>query len=172
MNISDETTRTAYLCNVLNDLAVQEDITVLATAEYRKGSGDVKGYQALNEQMRGSKGMEYRANWIGHLLNDLHTQPEDTDMFFSTKTYPDGVPQDRKLPVITLRVSKNKINSKKGDVHFFFNPEKALYLEAHRNNLDLLQPTARVRLEKIYDRQRNNTVVANIEESASYKLTG
>ena len=96
------------------------------------------------------KTLEYDANWIGHLINDLHTI-ESTEMYFSEKTYENGnVPQNEKLPVITLKVGKNKITDFKGDIHYYFLPSKALFMEVNKSNIQLIHPNLRSKFEEVY----------------------
>jgi DNA primase catalytic core len=152
-HITEERVRVGRLCRMLRALANKEDCTIFSTVEYRKGTTDSKntGYTVLNEMIKESKTLEYDANWIGHLMNDLHFNPDNTEMYWTEKTYPNGlVPQDKKLPIVSLICSKNKITSFKGDIHYFFHPAKALFLEVHRNNFKLLRPAVREKLARVY----------------------
>lgn len=155
-NITEETKRLQELSRALKNITTQLDITTLSTVEYRKGNEGSKGYQSQNESISGPKTLEYDANWIGHLINDLHTNPESTEMYFSEKTYNDwNVPRHERLPIITLKVGKNKITDFKGDLHYYFLPSKALFLEVHKNNLGMIRPTVRPKFEEVYGSQDN-----------------
>lgn len=148
----DEHVRTERLCQALKDLATIDRITVISTAEYRKGDSKVASYQALNEMMKGGKGMEYDANWIGHLLNDLHTVGKDTsDMYFSEYSNDEAlITDDEKLPVITLRVAKNKITGTKTDLHYLFIPHRAVYMELNEYTLNMIPQRLRERIGNKY----------------------
>lgn len=151
-NIEDENKRMKLLGGQLKNFTIQEDMTSFVTVEYKKsGENQSHGYQALNQMVSGTKALEYDASWIGHLLNDMHVNPDTTDMYFSEKAFAGGViPREHRLPIITLRTGKNKITQYKGDSHYFFVPHKAMFIEMHRNNLHLVHPSIRGRFEEIY----------------------
>jgi len=84
--------------------------------------------------------LEYRAKWIGHLLNDLYMNPESTALFF----YDNAIPREERRienrsPVVLLRVSKNKISAHKPTIPFLFFHERAIQVELSKYHLPYLQ---------------------------------
>jgi DNA primase catalytic core len=147
---NDEIKRLQDLSRALKEITNQIDITTLSTVEYRKGGEGQKGWQSLNETISGPKTLEYDANWVGHLLNDMNANSE-SEMYFSEKSYSDwNVPKEERLPIITLRIGKNKITEFKGDIHYYFIPKRALFFEMHENNLGLVRPSVKQILEPLY----------------------
>lgn len=147
---SDEIKRLQDLSRAIKGLSNQMDVTIFSTVEYRKGGDGYKGWQSLNETISGPKTLEYDANWVGHLINDMNLN-KDSEMYFSEKTYSTWeVPQKQRLPIITLTTGKNKITEFKGDTHYYFIPHRAIFMEMHEHNLKLLRPTIRPDLERYY----------------------
>jgi len=140
--ITDEKIRIGKIANGLNDMAGTEDLITFATVEYRKSSNisDSTSSFALNELIKETKSLEYRAKWIGHLLNDLYMNPESTALFF----YDNAIPREERRienrsPVVLLRVSKNKISAHKPTIPFLFFHERAIQVELSKYHLPYLQ---------------------------------
>lgn len=137
--ISDEKVRISRIANAAKvNMAMGEKIAVIATVEYRKSyiMGDALSNQTLNELIKETKTLEYRANWIGHLINDLHNNPDETKLFFFDHSIPmSWRKNDNRSPVILLRISKNKINPRKSTIPFLFYHERAIQVEVSKEHL-------------------------------------
>lgn len=145
--VNDENLRTKKLSSGLKDTAANEQVLIVATAEYRKGDDKNTSNTRLNEKMRGSKGMEYDANWIGHLINELHSS-EKSEFYYTENPVLPGtrVSRDEKLPVITLKITKNKITGYKNEIHYLFNSDKAVYEEVNDRNVIKLSSSAKSKI--------------------------
>lgn len=152
-NLDDDTKRIKEIARVLKQgITVTHKITSIATVEYRKGSSEKQGSrQALNEMLKESKSLEYQANWIGHLLNELHTDPDNTEMFFFDPNLPPNLQtQDNRSPIIRLVVSKNKISRFKGDLHYYLLDDKATFFELTKDDIINMSDTLREKLKRHY----------------------
>jgi DNA primase catalytic core len=107
-NIRDRYTR---ICNRLKAIATRYHICLMTSVEYRKATSGIKmGNKILpsNDDIAEARAFKYRANWIGHIYNDMHTKPEEYDTFH---VHPATAAH---LPRILLLHGKTKINSFKG----------------------------------------------------------
>lgn len=113
----DERNRFKKLSNACKDMAKRYDIPVFATMEYNKTVGTGR---PTNNSISESIAMEYDANLIMHLYNDLHVKNqlgEEPELFF-TRTDSEG--RSLKCPRIEAIIGKNKLNSFKGSLYFDF----------------------------------------------------
>lgn len=113
----DERNRFKKLSNATKDMAKRYDIPVWCTMEYNKTVGTGR---PTNNSISESIAMEYDANLIMHLYNDLHVKNqlgEEPDLYF-TRT--DGEGRTMKCPRIEAIIGKNKLNSFKGSLYFDF----------------------------------------------------
>lgn len=146
----DETQRLRVLSRECNHMTDNLGITTISTVEYNKGTHGGNSFHSLNQKISGPKTLEYDAKWVGHLMNPLETD-EHSDWYFSEKIYPDGMtPRLERLPIITLRVAKNKITEFKGDIHYFFIPKRAIFIEVNKNNIQMLKPLVRDKIQDLY----------------------
>lgn len=119
----DERLRFKALSNATKDMAKREGIPVWATMEYNKaGAWDGR---PTNNSIAESAAMEYDANVIIHIYNDLHHKSDDASLFF-WRTDSDG--RRYKGPRIELIFGKNKISSFKGKLYFDFYTEQSRYV--------------------------------------------
>lgn len=119
----DERLRFKALSNATKDMAKKENIPVWATMEYNKaGAWDGR---PTNNSIAESAAMEYDANVIVHIYNDLHHKGDDADLFF-WRTDAEG--RRYKAPRIELIFGKNKISSFKGKLYFDFHTEQSRYI--------------------------------------------
>jgi len=119
----DERIRFKQLSNAAKDLAKKEEIPIWATMEYNKaGAWDGR---PTNNSIAESAAMEYDANTIIHIYNDLHIKREDAELFF-TRTDSEG--RTYKAPRIELIFGKNKVNEYKGRLYFDFFTEQSRYV--------------------------------------------
>lgn len=117
----EERLRFKALSNATKDLAKREKIGIWATMEYNKASA---GHRPDNNSIAESIAMEYDANLIVHVYNELHDRREDAELFF-TRTNSHGA--SYKAPRIELIFGKNKINEFKGSLYFDFYTEQSRF---------------------------------------------
>jgi DNA primase catalytic core len=113
----DERNRFKKLSNASKDMAKKYDIPVWCTMEYNKTVGTGR---PTNNSISESIAMEYDANLIMHLYNDLHVKNqlgEEPDVYFTRQ---DGEGRSIKCPRIEAIIGKNKLNSFKGSLYFDF----------------------------------------------------
>jgi DNA primase catalytic core len=113
----DERNRFKKLSNATKDMAKKYDIPVWCTMEYNKTVGTGR---PTNNSISESIAMEYDANLIMHLYNDLHVKNqlgEDPEVYFTRN---DGNGNIIKSPRIEAIIGKNKLNSFKGSLYFDF----------------------------------------------------
>lgn len=114
---ADERTRFKKLSNATKDLAKRHGLPIFATMEYNKTVGTGR---PTNNSISESIAMEYDANLIMHLYNDMHVKNqlgEEPDIFFQ-RTDSNG--RFYKAPRIEAIIGKNKLNSFKGSLYFDF----------------------------------------------------
>lgn len=118
----EERIRFKNLSNATKDLAKRENIGIWATMEYNKAVG---ADRPTNNSIAESIAMEYDANCIIHIYNELHNKREDAEIFF-TRTDSEG--RKYNAPRIELIFGKNKINEFKGKLYFDFYTEQSRYV--------------------------------------------
>ncbi|MDD3412607.1 MAG: DnaB-like helicase C-terminal domain-containing protein [Lachnospiraceae bacterium] len=119
---SDERTRFKKLSNAAKDLSKYHKIPIWATMEYNKTVGTGR---PTNNSISESIAMEYDANLIMHLYNDMHVKNqmgEEPEIFFSKQ---DTEGRWFKAPRIEAIIGKNKLNSFKGSLYFDFHAEQS-----------------------------------------------
>lgn len=145
---SDDVAKSKIMAGRIKDFSVREDLTTFATIEYNKGNGG-KSRIDLNQMIAYSKSLEYSANYICHLLNEMHTDPETTPLFYWDHTIP---PEKRnnnnRSSIIRSVVSKNKITDYKGDAFYYLLGEKSKFLEVTNNDLPWLSEGAKTTILK------------------------
>jgi DNA primase catalytic core len=113
----DERNRFKKLSNACKDMAKKYDIPVWCTMEYNKTVGTGR---PTNNSISESIAMEYDANLIMHLYNDLHVKNqlgEEPEVYFTRNDGQGGIV---KSPRIEAIIGKNKLNSFKGSLYFDF----------------------------------------------------
>jgi len=154
-NFEDEKKRIGERANVLKSQILEPERAFgFFTVEYKKGGaegGKLRSGQNLNEMIKETKTLEYRANWIGHLLNDLHSNPDTTEMFFWDPNIPiDKRTNENRSPIVTLAVGKNKITEFKGQLHYYFLANRALHLEITKKDFSNMTPGVQEKLKRYY----------------------
>jgi len=116
----DERTRFKELSKVMKGLATKHHICVITTVEYRKTQDNKKaGNQDISETIQ----IEYDANLIAHVHNELHEKGAAATMVHRDN-------QGDRLPVIEVQVGKNKITSFKDRMYFQFFPASSYFIGA------------------------------------------
>jgi len=148
----EEKQRIGEITRVLKqEIAVVEKIMCLCTVEYRKGSDNVKSAQAMNELVRQGKEIEYHANWLGHLFNEMYTDPKNTPLYFWDPSLPiDEAHIENRKPIVRLIVGKTKLNDVKGGSFYYFLDHKATLLELNAKDVQAAEGPLRDELNKYY----------------------
>jgi DNA primase len=119
----DERVRFKTVSTVMKDLATKHHIAVLATVEYRKIK---RGDRAGNEDIIETGQIEYDANLIAHLFNDVHESGDKAEYFHDYKLGHDLV----RMPTVELDIGKNKITAFKNRLYLDFFPSSSDFEEA------------------------------------------
>lgn len=149
---SEERTRFKKLSNASKDLAKIHKIPIFATMEYNKTVGTGR---PTNNSISESIAMEYDANLIMHLHNDMHVKNqlgEDPEIFFQ-KADSDG--RFYKAPRIEAIIGKNKLNSFKNSLWFNFHAEQSRMEPV--SNAVVQADIERIRAERSADRKQYRT---------------
>lgn len=116
-HMGDERTRFKIMSTVVKNIATKYHIPVLCTMEYTKLAA---GTRPTNDNISETVQMEYDANLICHLYNEMHEKGDRAE----EHTY--HMVNERhgatRRPVIELIVGKNKISSFKSSIYFKFYP--------------------------------------------------
>jgi len=159
-NEPDDVARIKKIVNIIKtEIVVPMNITAFATIEYRKsdksGIGK-KSWQSLNETIAGSKALEYRADWVGHLWSDLYISENTSNMWVYDSTVPEDLRNDSdKCPIIKLIVSKNKISGWKGEIHYVLFGKQSTYFELTKEDINNLPIEVSNELSKWYNENTN-----------------
>ena len=105
-----------FIAQWCSDLAIKEDVLVIATAELKKLNGTRR--PALDD-IREAVKIKYEAKAILLVYNEVHYKGEGANVFF----YKNNVPM--KQPVFEVHFAKNKVSSFKGRLFYEFYPEMA-----------------------------------------------
>lgn len=105
--ILNETERERYVSQELKDLQKRYRMPLIMTAEMSKRQGRL---EPDNQDLRGAVNLEYDADVIFLLYNDLHHKGDDAQMVFEIG--------GNKMPVVQLEVGKNKLSEFKGRDYF------------------------------------------------------
>ena len=100
----------------MKNLATKHHISIITTIEYRKTQ---VGRKAANEDISETKQIEYDANIIAHLHNEVHEKGDDAVKFHTGLV--EGNPV--RMPIIELNIGKNKVSGFKNKLWFEFHPD-------------------------------------------------
>lgn len=92
------------------------NVVIMATAHLKKTNGIRPTIEDLKENNR----LEYEANFVSLLYNEVGLKQEEAEMFWIHEG------SDYKMPVIENRVAKNKVSSFKGTIFYEFLPELSI----------------------------------------------
>jgi replicative DNA helicase len=117
---ADERVRFKTLSTQIKGLAVKHHVAIISTVEYTKLP---TGTKPSNNNVAESVQMEYDANAIIHLYNDLH---EYGDKATHSHIHPACLGEDPKhMPRIEVIFGKNKISGFKGKIWLDFYPDSS-----------------------------------------------
>lgn len=129
---NDERSRFKQLSTAVKDLATKHGIAIITTVEYRKVD---TGKKASNADVSETIQIEYDANLIGHVHNELHDKRNKAKLYHMENV--DG--ELIQCPTIEVEVGKNKITGFKGSLYFDFYPHcsdfEAVPVEVIRDRL-------------------------------------
>lgn len=109
-----------HVSKTVKQWCVQYDIVVICTAHLRKLN---TGRRPANEDLKESNRLEFEANFIGLLYNDVGVQEENAKVYWLSDD------DERKMPVIEMRIGKNKFGSFKGTRFYEFMPDMSYMME-------------------------------------------
>lgn len=115
----NESVRIRRMSNTLKGLATEFGITVWATMEYTKL---IPGTRPNMNNIAGAAAMQYDANWVAHIYNDVHDKGPLATVYHLDEDSDGG---QVKLPRIELIVEKNKIASFKSSIYLNFWPSSS-----------------------------------------------
>lgn len=131
----------AFLSRELKDTVKRYAATLISTVEYTKLQPGVK---PCNSNIAESGALEYDANMIMHLWNEVHSLKDKATMYFFDS-------DDNKCPIIEAYIEKNKISGTKGAVYYKFYPDKAFYEEISLQDFRNMMDTNKARLIDQYN---------------------
>lgn len=111
----DERTRFKTLSTIMKDLATNNHVCIITTVEYRKTQGNSR---ASNQDISETGQIEYDANLIAHVHNELHEKKAKAKLYHMATV--DNEPMN--CPTIEIEIGKNKITSFKNSLYFDFFP--------------------------------------------------
>jgi hypothetical protein len=132
-NSKETRTKFKRLSNYAKAIATKLHVTIIATVEYTK-LGD-PGTRPHNSNIAESRAMQYDANFIAHLYNDVHAY-QDKALIVHEQN-------GEILPRVLMTIGKNKISSFKGNMMFDFFPYCGRYM-----NVDLIKAREEYRIRK------------------------
>jgi replicative DNA helicase len=115
----DNNSRFEYISSQLNDVCETHRIPIICTAEIRKTNGLRR---PITHDVRESIKIAYKAKAIMTVYNEVGDRDQGANIYWEKE----GL--DRKLPVLEVKFSKNKVSSFKGRLFFNFAPEMS-YLQ-------------------------------------------
>jgi DNA primase catalytic core len=124
----DERTRFKELSTVVKDMAVQHGICIITTVEYKKVE---TGKKATNSDLAETGQIEYDANLVAHVHNELHDLRNKAKLYHTELVDGDFVP----CPTIEVEISKNKITGYKGSLWYDFYPHCSDFVGVHEQEI-------------------------------------
>lgn len=109
-----------YVAKTVKGWVTAYDVAIFATAHLKKNGGR----RPVNEDLKENNRLEYEANFIALLYNEVGVKEEGAQVYWLDE---DG---ESKMPVIEFRVGKNKLGSFKGTRFYEFMPNYSYCIEA------------------------------------------
>jgi len=122
--MKEERVRYKKLSQALKNIDKEEGITTWATVEYTKAASILR---PNNSDISESVAMEYDANFIMHLYNEVHIKKEDAQLFHMGTVLEGTTERIVKLPTVEGIVGKNKITGFKGSLFWDFYPDRSSF---------------------------------------------
>lgn len=121
-SITDERIRFKLLSGAIKDIAKHRNIPIWATMEYTKLDPAVR---PNNNNIAESVAMDYDANAILHLYNEIHGKRDGAELYFTRR---DSEGRWFKAPRVEVIFGKNKISDFKGNLYFDFYAEQSRFV--------------------------------------------
>lgn len=124
--MTDAHSRFGLIANDMKDLCTRYDATIIASVEYRKRQSDIEPRDIIppnNDRIKETASFKYRADWIGHIYNDIKERPTRNQIY-----HIDPLTRE-KLPRIILYHTKSKINGFSGPKFLNFYPAYSCFTE-------------------------------------------
>lgn len=112
-----------YIAKTVKSWCVTYDVVVMCTAHLRKLNGG-GARRPTTEDLKENNRLEYEANFIGLLYNEVGIQEENAKVYWLHDDSED------KMPVIEFKVGKNKFSSFKGTRFYEFMANMSYMTEA------------------------------------------
>lgn len=109
-----------YVAKTVKSWAVTYDVVVMCTAHLRKLNG---GRRPDTSDLKENNRLEYEANFIALLYNEVGIKEEGADVYWLSDD------EETKMPVIEMKVGKNKFGSFKGTRFYEFTPNMSYSME-------------------------------------------
>lgn len=100
------------------------DVVIMATAHLKKTGGR----RPMSEDLKENNRLEFEANFIALLYNEVGLKEEEANIYWLHED------REEKLPVIEMRIAKNKFGSYKGTLFFEFFPDLSTAYEVEKEN--------------------------------------
>lgn len=110
-----------YIAKTAKEWSVAYDVVVMATAHLRKLNA---GARPTTDDLKENNRLEYEANFIGLLHNEVGLKEENSQIYWLSEE------EETKMPVIELKVGKNKFGAFKGTRFYEFMPNMSYCIEA------------------------------------------
>lgn len=110
-----------YVAKTVKSWTVSYDVAIMCTAHLRKLNG---GRRPMTDDLKENNRLEYEANFIGLLYNEVGLKEEGADVYWLADE------EESKMPVIEMKVGKNKFGSFKGTRFYEFMPNMSYSIEA------------------------------------------
>ena len=92
----------------------------MCTAHLRKTGNK----RPINDDLKENNVIEYEANLLCLMYNEVGIKEEGADIHWISED------SEKKMPVVEVRFSKNKMDSYKGTRFFEFIPEQSLFIQS------------------------------------------
>ncbi|MGV7000371.1 DnaB-like helicase C-terminal domain-containing protein [Priestia megaterium] len=110
-----------YVAKTVKGWTVAYDVIVMCTAHLRKLNG---GRRPDTSDLKENNRLEYEANFIALLYNEVGLKEEGAEIYWLSEE------SESKMPVIEMKVGKNKFSSFKGTRFYEFLPDMSYLLES------------------------------------------
>ncbi len=114
---ADERNRFKVMSSAMKSLATKHHITVLSTVEYTKLE---RGVRPSNNNIGETVQIDYDANFICHLYNDVHEFQDQATHYHVELDESNGTV--KRMPRVEAIIGKNKVSEFKGSIWFDFFP--------------------------------------------------
>jgi replicative DNA helicase len=104
----------------LKGLIKQYDITIFCTAHLRKTNGN----RPNMDDLKGMKRLQFEADIIGMLYNEVGIHEEAAEVYWTSDD------EELKMPVLEMKIVKNKMGSFKGTHFYNMTPKYSQFVEA------------------------------------------